>query len=87
MRPAAGVSCGSWVWDGRRGAGYQDDLAVSRAADLGRRAVCEPFERLDTMVHERGCLAIGGQVVDAMVSRGPRLNAEEKAVVHGDGKP
>ncbi len=52
-------------------------------------ALKRAFDRFDTMLRERGYLAMGGQIVDATVieARRPRLNAEEKTIVHGGGTP
>jgi transposase, IS5 family len=52
-------------------------------------ALKRAFDRFDTMLRERGYLAMGGQIVDATVieARRPRLNAEEKAIVRGGGTP
>ncbi len=47
------------------------------------------FARFDTMLVERGFLAMGGQIVDATVveARRPRLTKEEKAVLRDGGTP
>jgi transposase, IS5 family len=52
-------------------------------------ALARAFERFDTMLRERGYLAMGGQIVDATVieARRPRLNADEKTTVRGGGTP
>ena len=52
-------------------------------------ALVKLFDRFDRLLHERGYLAMGGQIVDATVieARRPRLNAEEKAIVRGGGTP
>lgn len=52
-------------------------------------ALVRAFERFDTMLRDRGYLAMGGQIVDATVieARRPRLNAEEKATVRSGGTP
>jgi transposase, IS5 family len=52
-------------------------------------ALKRAFDRFDTMLRERGYLAMGGQIVDATVieARRPRLNTEEKAIVRGGGTP
>jgi len=61
---------------------YREQL--TRAGALKRA-----FDRFDTMLRERGYLAMGGQIVDATVieARRPRLNAAEKAIVRGGGTP
>ena len=47
------------------------------------------FERFDQLLHERGYLAMGGQIVDATVieARKPRLNRDEKATLREGGTP
>jgi transposase, IS5 family len=47
------------------------------------------FERFDRLLHERGYLAMGGQIVDATVieARKPRLTKDEKATLRGGGTP
>ncbi len=47
------------------------------------------FDRFDWSLREAGCLAMGGQIVDAMVAnaRWPRLNEEETATLKGGGTP
>ena len=57
---------------------------LTRAGALARL-----FERFDTLLHERGYLAMGGQIVDATVveARRPRLNKDEKATLRGGGTP
>ena len=47
------------------------------------------FERFDRLLHDRGYLAMGGQIVDATVieARRPRLNKEEKQTVRDGGTP
>ena len=61
---------------------YREHL--SKAGALKRA-----FDQFDTMLRDRGYLAMGGQIVDATVieARRPRLNAEEKAIVRGGGTP
>ena len=61
---------------------YREQLTKAGAL---RRA----FERFGAILHERGYLAMGGQIVDATVieARRPRLNAEKKATVRGGGTP
>ena len=61
---------------------YREQL--TRAGALKRA-----FDRFDTMLRERGYLAMGGQIVDATVieARRPRLNTEEKATIRGGGTP
>lgn len=61
---------------------YREQLA--KAGALQRS-----FDRFDTMLRERGYLAMGGQIVDATVieARRPRLNVEEKATVRRGGTP
>jgi transposase len=47
------------------------------------------FARFDTMLAERGFLAMGGQIVDATIleARRPRLTKEEKATLRDGGTP
>jgi IS5 family transposase len=47
------------------------------------------FERFDTMLHNEGWLARGGQIVDATVieARRPRLTKAEKDTIRGGGTP
>lgn len=47
------------------------------------------FERFDRLLHDRGYLAMGGQIVDATVidARRPRLTKEEKATIREGGTP
>lgn len=47
------------------------------------------FERFDRLLHDRGYLAMGGQIIDATVveARRPRLTKDEKAVVREGGTP
>jgi IS5 family transposase len=57
---------------------------LTRAGVLGRL-----FERFERLLHERGYLAMGGQIVDATVvqARRPRLTKDEKVTVRGGGTP
>ncbi len=57
---------------------------LTRAGALARL-----FERFDAVLHERGYLAMGGQIVDATVveARRPRLTKEEKATLRDGGTP
>jgi transposase, IS5 family len=52
-------------------------------------ALARLFERFDQLLHARGYLAMGGQIIDATVveARRPRLTKEEKATVRGGGTP
>jgi IS5 family transposase len=52
-------------------------------------AVQRLFERFDRLLHDRGYLAMGGQIVDATVidARRPRLNSAEKKTIKGGGTP
>lgn len=61
---------------------YREHLTKAGALKLA-------FDRFDTMLRERGYLAMGGQIVDATVieARRPRLNADEKATVRGGSTP
>jgi IS5 family transposase len=47
------------------------------------------FERFDRLLHDRGYLAMGGQIVGATVidARRPRLNSAEKKTIKGGGTP
>ena len=47
------------------------------------------FDRFDQLLHERGYLAMGGQIVDATVieARKPRLSRDEKATLRDGGTP
>jgi transposase len=47
------------------------------------------FERFDRLLHERGYLAMGGQIIDATIieARRPRLTREEKTVLRAGGMP
>src|SRR6516164_6175983 len=47
------------------------------------------FERFDRLLHERGYLAMGGQIVDVTVveARRPRLTREEKETLRGGDTP
>jgi transposase, IS5 family len=47
------------------------------------------FERFDRLLHDRGYLAMGGQIVDATVieARRPRLTKREKATIREGGTP
>lgn len=47
------------------------------------------FERFDRLLHKRGYLAMGGQIVDATVieARRPRLTTAEKKAIKGGGTP
>src|SRR6185312_10205026 len=47
------------------------------------------FARFDRLLHERGYLAMGGQIIDASIieARPPRLNQDEKAALHNGGTP
>ena len=47
------------------------------------------FARFDRVLRERGCLAIGGQIVDATIieARRPRLTEAEKETVKRGGVP
>ena len=47
------------------------------------------FERFDRLLHDRGYLAMGGQIVDATVieARRPRLTVAEKATIREGGTP
>jgi transposase, IS5 family len=64
-------------------AGRKDDLALPRAADPCRRHR-RLFARFDAILRERGYLAMGGQIVDAMVieARRPRLSREQNGRMH-----
>ncbi len=57
---------------------------LTRAGALGRL-----FDRFNAMLHERGYLAMGGQIVDATVvqARRPHLSKDEKAIVRDGGTP
>jgi len=57
---------------------------LTRAGALARL-----FARFERMLHERGYLAMGGQIVDATVieARRPRLTRDEKAVLRDGGTP
>jgi IS5 family transposase len=61
---------------------YREQL--TRAGALARL-----FAHFDTMLAERGFLAMGGQIVDATVveARRPRLTREEKATLRDGGTP
>jgi transposase, IS5 family len=52
-------------------------------------ALVRLFERFDAVLHERGYLAMGGQIVDATVveARRPRLTRDEKAMLRDGGTP
>lgn len=52
-------------------------------------ALVRAFERFDTLLRERGYLAMGGQIVDATVieARRPRLNRDEKATLREGSTP
>lgn len=52
-------------------------------------ALTKLFGRFDRLLHERGYLAMGGQIIDATVveARRPRLTREEKETVRGGGAP
>ena len=52
-------------------------------------AVERLFQRFDAVLRDAGCLAMGGQIVDATViqARRPRLSQDEKAIVKGGGIP
>jgi len=52
-------------------------------------ALAKLFARFDAVLHERGYLAMGGQIVDATVveARRPRLTRGEKAILRGGGTP
>lgn len=52
-------------------------------------ALARLFERFDWMLHERGYLAMGGQIIDATVveARRPRLTKDEKATLRSGGTP
>jgi transposase, IS5 family len=52
-------------------------------------ALTKLFERLDRVLHARGYLAMGGQIVDATVveARKPRLTRDEKATLRDGGTP
>jgi IS5 family transposase len=52
-------------------------------------ALAKLFERFDRLLHERGYLAMGGQIVDATVieARKPRLTRDEKATLRDGGTP
>lgn len=47
------------------------------------------FDRFDSVLNDRGYLAMGGQLVDATVieARRPRLSAEEKTTIKSGGTP
>jgi IS5 family transposase len=57
---------------------------LTRAGTLGRL-----FERFDRLLHDRGYLAMGGQIVDATVieARRPRLTKHEKQTLRDGGTP
>ena len=57
---------------------------LTRAGALGRL-----FDRFNAMLHERGYLAMGGQIVDATVvqARRPRLSKDEKQTICDGGTP
>jgi len=57
---------------------------LTRAGALARL-----FERFDAVLHQRGYLAMGGQIVDATVveARRPRLTKDEKATLRDGGTP
>ncbi len=61
---------------------YREQL--TRAGALGRA-----FDRFNAMLRERGCLAMGGQIVDATVveARRPLLNAAEKQTLREGNTP
>jgi transposase, IS5 family len=52
-------------------------------------ALARLFERFDRLLHERGYLAMGGQIVDATVieARRPRLSKDEKQTLRDGGTP
>jgi len=52
-------------------------------------ALTKLFERFDRLLHARGYLAMGGQIIDATVieARKPRLTRDEKAVLRDGGTP
>jgi transposase, IS5 family len=52
-------------------------------------ALAKLFERFDRLLHQRGYLAMGGQIVDATVieARRPHLNKDEKATLRDGGTP
>ncbi len=53
---------------------------LTRAGAIGRL-----FQRFDAVLRDAGCLAMGGQIVDATIiqARRPRLSRDEKATVKG----
>src|SRR6185437_6498144 len=57
---------------------------LTRSGTLGRL-----FERFDRLLHDRGYLAMGGQIVDATVieARRPRLSKHEKQTLRAGGTP
>lgn len=57
---------------------------LTRAGPLARL-----FERFDRLLHDRGYLAMGGQIIDATVveARRPRLTKHEKAILGDGGTP
>jgi IS5 family transposase len=54
-----------------------------------RGTLARLFERFDRLLHERGDLAMGGQIIDATIieARRPRLTREEKTVLRTGGMP
>jgi transposase, IS5 family len=52
-------------------------------------ALAKLFKRFDGLLHARGYLAMGGQIVDATVieARKPRLTKDEKATLRNGGTP
>lgn len=78
----AGLSLHDAVPDAKTIWLYREQL--TRAGALARL-----FARFDTMLADRGFLAMGGQIVDATVveARRPRLTKEEKATLREGGTP
>jgi IS5 family transposase len=54
-----------------------------------RGTLARLFERFDRPLHERGYLAMGGQIIDATIieARRPLLTREEKTVLRAGGMP
>jgi IS5 family transposase len=61
---------------------YREQLARAGAAE-------QLFARFDTLLREKGWLAMGGQIIDATVieARRPRLTRAEKDTIKGGGTP
>jgi len=77
-----GLGLGDRVPDAKTIWLYREQLVRAKAMET-------LFARFDNVLHDAGCLAMGGQIIDATVVAAPRqkLSDDEKATIRGGGTP